>query len=746
MAPFRPLAALCVLLAAVTPAACRQAAPRADAAASLSGPGGPLAYPPTRTVDQVDDYHGVTVADPYRWLEDADSEETRAWVEAQNAVTSAYLSTIESRGEIEAELTRLWNYEKFTLPFREGDRYFYSRNDGLQNQNVLYVQDGLDGEPRVLLDPNTLSEDGTIALAGTSVSDDGNYLAYGLSSGGSDWREWRVRDVRTGADLPDLLRWIKFSSVSWTPDNAGFFYSRYDAPAAGEELRSANFFPKIHYHRLGAPQSEDALVYHRPDQKEWSFGATVTEDGKYLGISIFRGTSRKSSFSYRELSAGTSDAPVTPLLTDFDAIYAFLGNDGPVFFFRTNLDAPRGRVISIDVRSPQRAAWREVVPELDETLESASLVGDRFVATYLRDASSRVRVFGLDGRPVRDVRLPGLGTASGFGGRRNRSETFFSFTTFTSPTAIYRHDVATGETTLFKAPKADFDSKAYETKQVFYTSRDGARIPMFIVHRKGLALDGSNPTYLYGYGGFNVSLTPSFSVPNLVFMEMGGVFAMPNLRGGGEYGEAWHEAGMKGRKQNVFDDFIAAAEWLIANGYTSKEKLAIGGGSNGGLLVGAAITQRPDLFGAALPAVGVMDMLRFHKFTVGWGWVSDYGSPDDPADFRALHAYSPLHNIRPGTVYPPTLVTTGDHDDRVVPAHSYKFTAALQAAGGPKPALIRIETRAGHGAGKPTKKQIEETADKWAFLVRELGMKPPRFESALAGAAEAATPANESAR
>ena len=725
-----------VVASLVAAFACRHAP--TSGAGAVAGTSGPLEYPKAHTVAQVDTLHGVPVEDPYRWLEDADSEETRAWVEAENAVTSSYLAAIPERDAIRGELERLWNYEKFGLPTREGDRYFYTRNDGLQNQSVLYVQDGIDGEPRALLDPNALAADGTIAIAGTSPSDDGNLLAYGLSSGGSDWREWKVRDVRTGEDLPDVLQWIKFSSVAWTPDNAGFFYSRYDAPAEGEALRGANYFPKIHYHRIGTEQAADPLVYHRPDQKEWTFGASVTEDGKYVGISIFRGTSRKSAFSYRELSAGTGNAPVVDLLTDFDAIYSFLGNEGPIFYFRTNLDAPRGRIISIDVNSPQRAAWREVVPELDETLDAASLVGGRFVGTYLRDACSRVRVFELDGRPVRDVKLPGLGTASGFGGRKDRSETFFTFTSFTTPTSVFRHDVATGETKLFKAPKLDFDASLYETKQVFYSSKDGTRVPMFLVHKKGLKADGSHPTFLYGYGGFNVSLTPTFSVPNLVFVEMGGIYAQPNLRGGGEYGEKWHEAGMKANKQNVFNDFYAAAEWLVANKYTSRDKLGIGGGSNGGLLVGAAITQRPELFGAALPAVGVMDMLRFHKFTVGWGWVSDYGSPDEANDFHVLRAYSPLHNVKPGVDYPPTLITTGDHDDRVVPAHSYKFAAAMQAAGGPRPALIRIETRAGHGAGKPTRKLIEETADKWAFLVRELHMPSPSFERTSAPATDAA--------
>jgi prolyl oligopeptidase len=673
----------------------------------------------------VDDYHGVRVADPYRWLEDPDSPESRAWIDAENALTFAFLESIPERPRIERRLTRLWDYEKYGVPFKEGGRYFLFKNDGLQNQAVLYTLDALDAEPRPLLDPNTLSPDGTIALSALDISDDGRLMAYGLSASGSDWQEWRVRDIDTREDLEDHLLWVKFSGASWTHDNAGFFYSRYDEPDPGSMLEDANYYQKLFYHRIGTLQDEDVLIYERPDEKEWGFDGTVTDDGRYVIISVWQGTERRNRVYYRELTP-QGRGPVVELLNDFDASYSFVDNDGPLFWFRTDLDAPRGRLIAIDITNPAREHWREIIPEASETLESVSAVGDRFFASYLRDAHSVVKVYRLDGAFEREVALPGLGTVGGFGGRRTDPETFYAFTSFTRPTTIYRYDIASGESTLFRAPEVPFDPDQYETRQVFYTSRDGTRVPMFISHRAGLPLDGTNPTVLYGYGGFNIPVTPAFSPGNLAWMEMGGVFAVANLRGGGEYGEAWHEGGMKLQKQNVFDDFICAAEWLIANRYTATPKLAIHGGSNGGLLVGACMTRRPDLFGAALPAVGVMDMLRFHKFTIGWGWVSDYGTPDDPEEFKAIYAYSPLHNIKPGTAYPPTLITTADHDDRVVPAHSFKFAAELQRAqAGPAPILIRIETKAGHGAGKPTTKQIEEVADRWAFLVRVLGITLP---------------------
>ncbi|MGB5961091.1 MAG: prolyl oligopeptidase family serine peptidase [Coleofasciculaceae cyanobacterium] len=675
-------------------------------------------YPPTRKADQVDDYHGKKVADHYRWLEDPDSQETQAWVEAQNQITFDYLAKIEVRESIKQRLTKLWNYEKYGSPFKEGSRYFYFKNDGLQNQSVLYTLTSLDAEPTVLLNPNTLSEDGTIALSGLSISNDGKLMAYSLSTSGSDWNEWKVRDVETAKDLPDQISWVKFSGASWTHDNQGFFYSRYDEPKEATKLEDANYYQKLYYHKLGTSQAEDKLIYERPDQKEWMFGAGVTEDGRYLIISVSRGTDPKNLVFYQNLQ---TQSPIVELISEFEASYNFIDNDGETFWFTTDLDAPRGRVIAINTKNPVREKWQEVIPQAPETLESVGILNNQIVADYLKDARSSIKIFALDGALIREVELPGIGSAGGFGGKRYDTETFYTFTSFTTPKTIYRYDMVSGESTLFRKPDVEFNPDQYETKQVFYSSKDGTQVPMFITHKKGLKLDGNNPTYLYGYGGFNVSLTPNFSISRLVWMEMGGVYAIANLRGGGEYGEEWHQAGTKLNKQNVFDDFIAAAEWLISNNYTKPEKLAIAGGSNGGLLVGACMTQRPDLFGAALPAVGVMDMLRFHKFTIGWAWCSDYGSPENPEEFAALYAYSPLHNLKPGTAYPATMITTADHDDRVVPAHSFKFAAALQAAHqGEKPVLIRIETKAGHGAGKPTSKIIEELADEWAFLVSAL--------------------------
>ncbi|MHC5756532.1 prolyl oligopeptidase family serine peptidase [Nostoc sp.] len=690
----------------------------------------PLTYPSSYKSNQVDDYHGTLVADPYRWLEDPDSEETRTWIEAQNQVTFSYLSEIPAREKIKQRLTKLWDYEKYGIPFKEGEslrdgsteRYFYFKNDGLQNQSVLYTLKTLDDQPKVLLDPNKLSEDGTVALSGLSISEDGKLLAYALSSSGSDWQEWKVRDVETGEDLQDHLKWIKFSGASWTHDNQGFFYSRYDEPNEKTQLEDVNYYQKLYYHQLGKPQSEDVLIYHRPDQKEWGFSGGVTEDGRYLIISIWLGTDSKNLVFSKDLT--NPNAEVIELINQFEADYSFIDNDDSVFYFRTDLNAPRGKVIAIDTKNPAPENWREIIPQSAETLESVGILNNQFVADYLKDAHSQIKIFDLKGAFIREVELPGLGSAGGFGGKRYDTETFYSFTSFTIPGTIYRYDMVTGKSEIFRQPQVDFNPDDYETKQVFYHSQDGTRVPMFITYKKGIKLDGNNPTYLYAYGGFNASMTPGFSVSLLVWMEMGGIYAMPNIRGGGEYGEEWHQAGMKDKKQNVFDDFIGAAEWLIANKYTKTGKLAIAGGSNGGLLVGACMTQRPDLFGAAIPAVGVMDMLRFHKFTIGWAWTSEYGSADNPEEFPVLYAYSPLHNIKPNTAYPATLITTADHDDRVVPAHSFKFAAALQEAhAGDAPTLIRIETKAGHGAGKPTAKIIEEAADKWAFLVRALNVE-----------------------
>ncbi len=684
--------------------------------------GAPLVYPTAKTIDQVDDYHGVKVADPYRWLEDTDSADTKAWVEAENKLTFGYLEKIPYRSAIRDRMTKLWNYERFTTPVQEGGRYFYQHNNGLQNQNVLLVADSLSAEPRVLLDPNTLSADGTVALSGTAITDDGKLLAYGTAASGSDWQEWHVRDVDAGKDLPDVIKWVKFSGASWSKDGKGFFYSRFDEPKKdAATLRDVNYFQKLYYHSVGTPQSEDKLIYDRPDNKELEFGGSVTDDGQYLVIRVSQGTSPKNRLYYEDLTQ--PDSPVVKLLDDFDAKYNFIDNDGPVFWLATDLDAPRGKVIAIDTRHPERANWKTIVPQSVDKLDAANVVDNVFLLSYLKDAKTEVRVFDLNGKLLRGVDLPGIGTAAGFGGKRTDKETFYAFTSFISPTTIYRYDPEAGKSSVFRAPKVDFDASLYETKQVFYNSKDGTRVPMFLTYKKGIKLDGQNPTLLYAYGGFDISLTPAFSIPTIVWLEMGGVYAQPNLRGGGEYGEEWHLAGTKSHKQNVFDDFIAAAGWLIANKYTCPAKLAIRGGSNGGLLVGAVETQRPDLFGATLPLVGVMDMLRFQKFTIGWAWTSDYGSSDNADDFKWLYAYSPLQNLKPGTKYPPTLIATADHDDRVVPGHSFKFTATMQAdQAGPAPVLIRIETKAGHGGGKPISKIIDETADEWAFVAYNLGM------------------------
>jgi len=664
--------------------------------------------------------HGLSISDPWFWLEDLDSAETRAWVESQNQRTFAFLEAIPQREEIRQRTTELWNYSRRSVPFKEGHRYFDLRNDGLQNQWVLFVRESLEGTPRVFLDPNTLSSDGTVALVGTEASRDGSLLAYGLSRSGSDWTVWHVRDVESGIDLSDRIEWVKFSTISWTPDGLGFFYCRYDAPKAGDEFEGQNVFHKIHYHRIGSLQDQDEQIYDRSDHKEWNFNTQVTEDGHYLIIHVWAATNHNLIF-FKDLQ--TSGA-VIELISRFEANYQFIGNDGPTFWFFTDREAPLGRVVAVDTAQPGTPEFRTLIPETEHTLTQVTAVGDFFLASFLANAHTTVKAFARDGVFVRDVDLPGIGTVSGFAGRPGDPETFFDFTGFTQPLTVNRYDVSTGVTTELFKPAMKFDSDRFETQQVYYSSKDGTRVSMFIAHKRGLVVDGRNPTQLYGYGGFGISITPSFSSARIAWMERGGIFAVPNIRGGGEYGEQWHQAGIKERKQNSFDDFIAAAQWLIASGYTSRSKLAIMGGSNGGLLVAACLTQRPDLFGAAVPTVGVLDMLRFHKFTIGSAWTSDYGSPDDPEEFKYLFAYSPYHNIQTGTAYPPTLITTGDHDDRVVPSHSYKFAAALQAAqGGPAPILIRVEVRAGHGFGKPVSMQIGEMVDVMAFLVKVLGSR-----------------------
>jgi prolyl oligopeptidase len=684
----------------------------------------PLEYPQAARGDVVDDNHGTPVADPYRWMEDIDSTETRAWVEAQVALFDSYIADVPARKAIQDRLTQLWDYEKFGIPFEEGGRYFYSYNSGLQNQNVIYSTPSLDAEARVLLDPNTFSADGTVALAGLAPSKDGSKVAYAVSDAGSDWMTWKVRDVASGDDLDDQILWSKFSGAEWSPDGAGFFYGRFPEPEDGSDLRAANFFQKVYYHQLGTSQDDDALIWEDPENKDLRADATVTDDGAYLILTLGRGTDDKYRILYRPLA--DADAEPVHLVGDFDADYTFIDNDGPRLFFRTDKDTPLGKVIAINVHHPEPEHWETIIPEAEETLLGANRVGGFLIAQYLKDARSQVKLHDLAGAFVREVEFPELGTASGFSGDRDDAETFYSFSSYTRPTSIFRYDLATGESSLYKEPQVDFNPDDYTTEQVFYTSKDGTRVPMFLSHKKGIEIGPDTPTLLYGYGGFNIPLTPSFSVSRLVWMEMGGVFAVPNLRGGGEYGEAWHKAGTKLQKQNVFDDFIAAAEYLIDEGRTSTPKLAIQGRSNGGLLVGACMTQRPELFGACLPGVGVLDMLRFHTFTIGWAWTDDYGSSENPDEFEALYAYSPYHRVEQGVCYPPTLIVTADHDDRVYPAHSFKFAAAMQAAQGcDNPILIRIETRAGHGAGKPTAKIIEEAADEMAFVVHELGVSLP---------------------
>lgn len=685
----------------------------------LALPAQPLQYPHSKKAEVIDDYHGVRVADPYRWLEDAEAEDTQAWVAAQNKLTFSYLEKISSRPAIKQRLTELWNYPRYSVPVREGGRYFYTKNDGLQNQAVLYLQEKLEGEARVVLDPNQLSADGTVALTNQAYSKDGGLLAYGLSSRGSDWQEIKIRNVDTGADFEETLKWCRFAGIAWRHDRQGFYYNRFPEPGTVAKADENNF-NRVYYHRLGTPQTQDQLVFERPDFKELGFIPFITDDGKYLVLYVYHGTDPKNRIYYRAVD---SDGPFVRLLEEADASYTPIDNDGTIFYFQTDLQAPRGRVIAIDLEQPAREHWREIIPEQPEVISFATMVNNQFVVAYMRDAQHVLKVYGRDGGFVRELPLPTIGSISGLSGRRQDTEMFLQFTSFLFPATIYRYDFTTDRLVEFRGAAIKFDPTPYETQQIFYSSKDGTRVPMFLTHKRGLARNGENPVLLYGYGGFNVSLTPWFSVSSALWLENGGVLAVPSLRGGGEYGEEWHQAGTLARKQNVFDDFIAAAEWLCANGHTNPRKLAISGGSNGGLLVAACLVQRPELFGAALCQVPVIDMLRYHKFTVGRYWISDYGDPDKPEDFKFLYAYSPLHRVQPGVAYPPTLITTADTDDRVVPAHGKKFAATLQAAqAGPHPILIRIETKAGHGGGKPTTKMIEESADIYAFLFKTFGM------------------------
>jgi prolyl oligopeptidase len=677
-------------------------------------------YPDAKKVDQIDDYQGVKVADPYRWLEDVDSAETKAWVDAENKVTNDYLATIPQREQIKKRLTELWNYEKYTAPFKAGKHYYYYKNDGLQNQSVLYIADSTTDAGRVFLDPNKLSADGTAALAGISFTDDGKLMAYGVAVAGSDRSEWRVKDVETEKDLADILPPNRQGGISWLKDNSGFFYSGFPSTEKGKELKETTFGQKFYFHKLGTSPTEDTVIYERPDNKEFFIGGGVTEDGNWLIISVGKGTGPQNMVYFKNLTM--ERAPIMPLVDKLENNYSFIGNDEATFYFLTDKGATRSKVVKVNVLEKD-LKWQDVIPETPETLQSVDFINNQFVLNYLKDAYTQIKITDIKGKFVREVKLPGIGSAGGFGGKRYDTETFYSYSSYNAPPTIYRYDMKSGNSSVFRESKVKFNPSDYEVQQVKYTSKDGTQVPMFIVHKKGLKLDGNNPTLLYGYGGFNISQTPAFSVSRVVWMEMGGVLAVANIRGGAEYGEAWHEAGTKLKKQNVFDDFIGAAEFLIADKITNPKKLAIQGGSNGGLLVGAVLNQRPDLFAAALPAVGVMDMLRFPKFTIGWAWTSDYGSPDNKDEFNAIYKYSPLHNIKPGTKYPATLITTADHDDRVFPAHSFKYAATLQAAqAGDAPVLIRIETKAGHGAGKPTAKVIEEAADIYGFLMKNLGM------------------------
>lgn len=678
-----------------------------------------IEYPQTKTADVVDEYHGNKVADPYRWLEDTESDETAAWVEAQNEVTNAYLRSLTSRASMRDRLEEVWNYERYGLPHRHGDRYFYTHNDGLQNQSVLYKADSLSAQRRIMINPNNLSEDGTVALAGTATTDDGTLIAYGLADGGSDWRTWKIRDVTTGKDLKDLVQWVKFSSIAWLPDNRGFYYSRYAEPVEGQELTGTNENQKMYFHAVGEDQADDDLILQRPDHPKWGFSPEVTDDGRYLVIQNWKGSEPKTQIFVKDLRK--PDAEIQELVIGFDAEYTWIGSIEDTLYFLTDNEAPKRRLIAIDVDKADREDWKEVIAETEDVLESVSLFGETFYGIWLKDARSKVTRHAIDGKLMDEIELPGLGSVQGFGGRQDAEETFFSFTNYITPASIYRVDLKSGDVSLWRQPEVAFNVDDFVTEQLFAESKDGTKVPIIVTRHKDTELDGSNRTLLYAYGGFNISITPSFSPATAAWIDSGGIYAVANLRGGGEYGREWHEDGMRLKKQNVFDDFFAAAEYLIEKGYTTSDRLAISGRSNGGLLVGAAMTQRPDLYAACLPAVGVMDMLRYHKFTIGWAWVTEYGSSDEADQFENLRSYSPLQNLIKGTCYPATMVTTADRDDRVVPGHSFKFAAALQAAQGcDNPTLIRIETRAGHGAGTPVSKRIDEYADLWSFLIENL--------------------------
>lgn len=679
-----------------------------------------IQYPDTKKVDTVDNYFGTEVADPYRWLEDDEADEVAVWVEEQNKVTFDYLDNIPFRESIRQRLENIWDYPKYSAPFKEGNNYFFYKNDGLQNQSVLYVQEGLDGEPEVFLDPNKLSEDGTVALSSVSVSNDHQYLAYSTSASGSDWKEISVMNIETKEKMIDKCNWVKFSGISWYKN--GYYYSRYDAPKEGAEYSSKNEFHKLYYHTLGTDQSNDELIYEDKEHAERNVYGRVTDDESYLLLYLAESTSG-NMLMVKDLNTEGSD--FVTLMDNFDHEADLVDHVDGKLLFHTNLNAPKWRLVSADPNQSGFDNWTDVLPEQEEVLRSVRVAGSSIYATYMVNAISKVRAYDFNGKFENEIEMPTIGTTGGISGKKGDNIAFYTFSSFTFPSTIYQYNTETRTSEIFRKSDIDFNADDYETNQVFYKSKDGTSIPMFIVHKKGIKMDGTNPTYLYGYGGFNISILPRFSLTRLILLENGGIYAQANLRGGGEFGEEWHEGGMLNNKQNVFDDFIAAAEYLIEEDYTSSDRLAISGRSNGGLLVGACMTQRPELYKVALPGVGVMDMLRFHKFTIGWAWVGEYGSSETEEHFKNLYSFSPLHNIKANVAYPATLVTTADHDDRVVPAHSFKFISTLQEHHvGEAPVMIRIDVKAGHGSGKPTSKIIDEWADIWSFVFYNLGVEP----------------------
>jgi prolyl oligopeptidase len=679
-----------------------------------------LKYPVAKKVDQVDDFFGTKISDPYRWLENTQSAETKEWIKAENKLTQYYLYKIPFRNKIRKRLTELWNYEKFTAPVKAGDLYLYSKNNGLQEQNVLYIQNGLTGTPEIFLDPNKLSNDGSVSLGEWEFSKDYKYFSYGISRGGSDWREFYVIDVQSKQLTKDTIKWAKFTTTPWYKD--GFYYSAYDKPSSGQELKTINEFQKLYYHKLGTTQSQDKLILQDKNNPKLGFGAMVTDDEHYLIISLWEGSASANRIWCKDLSA---DGDFIKVFDKAEANYSFVDNIGDKLLITTDLDAPKSKLILVDPNNPSKENWKTIIPESKDVMQSVSFIDGKLIVTYMKDAANVVLVYDQDGKYLYDIHLPTLGTVTGFSGKKTDKETFYTFTSFTYPATIYKYDIGNNKSDLFRKSAVKFDMDAYETKELFYTSKDSTKVPLFVVYKKGIKLDGNNPTLLYAYGGFNIAIQPGFSISRIPLLENGVVYALACIRGGNEYGEEWHKAGMFGKKQNVFDDFISAEEYLINNKYTNPEKLAIQGGSNGGLLIGAVINQRPELCKVAFPMVGVMDMLRYQKFTIGWSWVPEFGSSDNEDQFKYLIKYSPLHNIKKGMMYPAVMATTADHDDRVVPGHSFKYAATLQEMNGSNnPTLIRIETQVGHGAGTSTSKAIELSADMWSFMFYNMNVLP----------------------